>query len=105
MQLWIINEHGYKVKPIKVDLDGEGNPLVDLENLVPAPCPDGLYRAKWNGTEWVEDMTQGGIDELYKKPPSDPSEIDIIKAQNKALSDRTEFLEDIIAEMAMKVYD
>ena len=33
-----------------------------------------------------------------------PSEMDILKAQNKALSDRLEFTEDLIAEMAMKVY-
>ena len=33
-----------------------------------------------------------------------PSEVDLLKAQNKALSDRLEFTEDLIAEMAMKVY-
>ena len=42
------------------------------------------------------------------KPPTPPapqlSEVDLLKAQNKALSDRLEFTEDLIAEMAMKVY-
>lgn len=39
------------------------------------------------------------------KPPEPPlSEVDLLKAQNKALSDRLEFTEDLIAEMAMKVY-
>ena len=38
-------------------------------------------------------------------PPEPPlSEVDLLKAQNKALSDRLEFTEDLIAEMAMKVY-
>ena len=32
------------------------------------------------------------------------SELDLLKAQNKALSDRLEFMEDLFAEMAMKVY-
>ena len=32
------------------------------------------------------------------------SEAELLKAQNKALSDRLEFTEDLIAEMAMKVY-
>lgn len=32
------------------------------------------------------------------------SEVELLKAQNKALSDRLEFTEDLIAEMAMKVY-
>lgn len=43
----------------------------------------------------------------YKPPvPPEPplSEVDLLKAQNKALSDRLEFTEDLIAEMAMKVY-
>lgn len=42
------------------------------------------------------------------KPPEPPepplSEVELLKAQNKALSDRLEFTEDLIAEMAMKVY-
>lgn len=38
-------------------------------------------------------------------PPAPPlSENDLFKAQAKALSDRLEFTEDLIAEMAMKVY-
>ena len=38
--------------------------------------------------------------------PSAPliDETTLLKAQNKALSDRLEFTEDLIAEMAMKVY-
>lgn len=27
-----------------------------------------FYRAKWNGTEWVEDMSQEEINELNNKP-------------------------------------
>ena len=39
------------------------------------------------------------------EPPAPPlSEVELLKAQNKALSDRLEFTEDLIAEMAMKVY-
>lgn len=32
-------------------------------------------------------------------------ELDLLKAQNKALSDRLDFSEELIAELAMKVYD
>ena len=39
------------------------------------------------------------------EPPAPPlSEVELLKAQNKALSDRLEFTEDLIAEMAIKVY-
>ena len=43
----------------------------------------------------------------YKPPAApepQPSENELLKAQNKALSDRLEFMEDAMAEMAMKVY-
>ena len=40
----------------------------------------------------------------YKLPEPPLSEVELLKAQNKALSDRLEFTEDLIAEMAMKVY-
>lgn len=36
---------------------------------------------------------------------STPSEVDILKAQLKAQTDRCDFLEDCIAEMAMQVYN
>lgn len=34
-----------------------------------------------------------------------PSEVEILKAQLKAQTDRCDFLEDCIAEMAMQVYN
>lgn len=40
-----------------------------------------------------------------KPEPLKPSEIDLLKAQLMTSLDRQEFLEDLIAEMAMMVYD
>ena len=56
-------------------------------------CVDGLW-------EYGEKLVPEPL------PPEQPhlSETDLLKAQNKALSDRLEFAEDLIAEMAMKVY-
>lgn len=64
-----------------------------------------FHKPRWNGTEWVEGLAQEEIDELNKPQPKEPTEMDVLKAQNKALSDRQEFLEDVIAEMAMMIYD
>lgn len=83
---WLIDEETEQGKTLAIKIrehypcfdfvvDSEGN-LIDIE---PAERPD-------------------------PEPPQ-PSEIDILKAQNKALVDRQEFLEDVIAEMAMMVYD
>ncbi|MET3943185.1 hypothetical protein ABIC22_005997 [Paenibacillus sp. PvP094] len=60
---------------------------------------------------WIEGLSQEEIDELTKPKPEEPSELDILKqenillkAQNAALSERADFIEDVIAEMAAQVY-
>ena len=34
------------------------------EFTIETPCPQGFYKPKWNGTEWVEGMAQKEIDLL-----------------------------------------
>lgn len=48
-----IDENGYYVEPMEAT--DETTLTDDLVTIAP---PNGLYRAKWTGTEWVEDMTQ-----------------------------------------------
>lgn len=38
-------------------------------------------------------------------PEQEPDKVAILEAKNKALSDRQEFIEELIAEMAMMLYD
>lgn len=60
-----------------------------------------------SGFTAIEDERENLIDVTPNEvtPPEPPlSEVELLKAQNKALSDRLEFTEDLIAEMAMKVY-
>lgn len=78
----------------------------------------GPYIAAWNLSEPqpTEEELQAAWDAI-KDLPSEPvpptaveriasleTENNLLKAQNQALADRAEFIEDIIAEMAMKVY-
>ncbi|OMD29155.1 hypothetical protein BJP48_18870 [Paenibacillus odorifer] len=58
---------------------------------------------------WVEGLTPEEIAELTK--PGELSEIEmlkkenmLLKAQNNAITERADFIEDIIAEMAMHIY-
>ncbi|MEK5277697.1 MULTISPECIES: hypothetical protein [Paenibacillus] len=58
---------------------------------------------------WVEGLTPEEIAELTK--PGELSEIEmlkkenmLLKAQNNAITERADFIEDIIAEMAMQIY-
>lgn len=61
-----------------------------------------------NGFTAVEDESGNLIDVIPNEVPEPEqpplSETDLLRAQNKALSDRLEFMEDAMAEMAMKVY-
>lgn len=79
----------------------------------------GLYKPKWSGEttedeegnitvgegEWVEGATQEEIDELTKPQPHEPSEVDLLNAQVQATNDYIDFLEEVIVEMAMEVYE
>ena len=61
-----IDKHGYFVEDV----------ILDRGDVIPSDCvetrPDTVnnvyYRAKWTGTEWVEDMTQEEIDALNSQP-------------------------------------
>ena len=84
------------------DWTGEAKYIVtdgsELANKI-LSCPNGFTA--------VEDSEGNLIDVIPNEviPPEPPlSEVELLKAQNKALSDRLEFTEDLIAEMAMKVY-
>ena len=81
-------------------------------NYLPGPLMDwrGVYRYKLSGGAVVE-RTQEEMDGdwVEPEPAADPvaalqSENTLLRAQVQALSDRGEFLEDCIAEMAMTVY-
>lgn len=88
-----IDEEG---NPVVVDverplLDESGNPIPD-PTYIETPVPDGLqlWHPKWNGTEWVEGMSQEQIDELQYQP------------QPQSTEERVEFLEQ---DYATLVYD
>lgn len=98
--------------------------------LVGLPVPAGLFHprfdlAAWEAYKdtvkdgaqetfpdlWTEGLSQEEIDELTKPQPEEPSELDklkqeniLLKAQNAALTERADFIEDVIAEMAAQVY-
>jgi hypothetical protein len=76
---------------------------------------NSLYKAKWNGTTFIEAATKEEIKQIEderKKEFGIPNtsnehhitENEMLKAQNKALSDRLDFTEELIAELAKKVY-
>lgn len=68
-QVYEINENGYLQEIQVAEFDEQGNCTEELaENIVTTDIPQGLYRAKWTGTEWIEDMPQAEIDALNNQP-------------------------------------
>lgn len=62
----IIDENGFFVCDEFVD--------EITEFTIETPCPDGFYRPKWDGTQWIE----GGTAPEPIQP--EPSEIDRLRA-------------------------
>jgi hypothetical protein len=56
-QVYRIDDQGFYIEPVIIE--GE-----EQTGLISSPIPEGLYKPKWNGKEWVEGLTQEEIDEL-----------------------------------------
>ncbi len=68
-QVYVINENGYLQEILVKEFDEQGNYIEELaENIITVDPPQGLYKAKWTGIEWIEDMTQEEIDALNNQP-------------------------------------
>lgn len=72
-QVYKFDQNGYYIKPVILNKDEQ-----IYDDCTKVQPPDGLYRAKWNGIEWIEDMTQEEIDELNNQP-SELTEIEKLK--------------------------
>ena len=78
-QIYEIDSNGFIREVYVAEFDEEGNPLETLPiNFVIVSPPNGLYRAKWNGLTWIEDMAQTEIDAL-NNTPQPPTELELLK--------------------------
>lgn len=57
------DNNGYFIEDVILEVNEE-TPNDCIETL----CPEGFYKPKWNGTEWVEGLTQIEIDALNNIP-------------------------------------
>ena len=79
-------------KVLKIDNQGFFLEEVILEDdeLTPSDCIEveylqGFQKPKWNGTAWVEGLSQAEIAELNKPKQQEPTEKDRIEALELAL--------------------
>ncbi len=86
--------------------EGSGDKYIHAQgNYLPGPAvtKEGIPRYHWDGEKVVE-RTPEEIDADIAALPSPPlTETALLKAQVQALTERGEFLEDVIAELAMMV--
>lgn len=69
-----------------------------IESDIDEDITDIIYK---DGT--IRKMTEEEKEEFYPEQ-SNISDIELLKAQIQVISDRNDFIEDCIAEMAMEVY-
>ena len=119
IQVWKIDEYGFYI--FETDYVEEPN-----EFEITTPCntceENTFYKPKWTGETWVEGATQEEIDDINKIDICPPKTVEerlaeaeqklaeseeekkLLKAQVEVLSNTTDFHEELIAEMASKVY-
>lgn len=101
----IIDEYGYIVEPVVV----KETDVLEA-NLIKEPVPPLLYKPRWTENGWVEGATEEYIKHENNRTKG-TAEMDLLeqentllKAQVQASADRSDFHEELIAEMAMLVY-
>ncbi len=65
-----INEDGFFIEDVVLE-DEESIP----EGCIEVECPQGFYKPRWDGSMWIEGLTQEEIEELKKigTTPHQPS--------------------------------
>lgn len=105
--LYKINENGVYINLYPLD----EVPLIEIDDewvedpsYISTPFPNDIYISeerppKWTGTEWVATA------EPPEPTPQPPSDIEKLEAKITAANEYTDFLEEVIVEMAQAVYE
>lgn len=74
-QVYKIDSNGLIEEILVKDFDEQGNCVEELtEDIITVDPPQGLYRAKWTDSEWIETMTEEEhIATLPEPPESEPT--------------------------------
>lgn len=88
-KVYEVDENGFLKEIYVANVDENGNVLdEDKKEFIDIEMPQGLYKPKWTGTEWVEGATQEEIDELTKPKQTPPT-----------LEERIQALELVLLEL------
>jgi len=66
-----VDDKGYFVEDVLV----ESHPTIIVDEVevldphyIDTPCEGGFYKPKWNGSEWVEGLTELEIEDIRNQP-------------------------------------
>lgn len=99
MQVFIYDENGFYIESKFVDEISE--------NMTTVPILIGRVKPKFDKElkEWVEGATQEEIKEWESKQPvSEPTEVEVLRTKLDFATKQLEQQEELIVELAMKVY-
>ncbi len=72
-----VDENGLFIEDVILNeqpmIEQNGESITD-PYYIAEPVPHGFYHPKWNGSEWIEGLTDVEIDELTKPQPQEPTE-------------------------------
>lgn len=65
-----IDDNGYFIEDVILE-----NEEITPEGCIEVECPQGFYKPRWDGSRWIEGLTQEEIEELKKigMTPQEPS--------------------------------
>lgn len=68
-EVFKIDENGFIVYKMLVEFDEQGNCLEELASNIITVAPPSFYKSRWDGTKWVETMTEVEYIATLPKPP------------------------------------
>ena len=85
-----IDDSGYFIEDVLLEevpytYDEEFNIIYDT-HYIEIPVPQGMYKPKWDGAEWIEGLTQEEIDNITNKHV-ELAEIEKIQERQSAIED------------------
>ncbi|WP_027410375.1 hypothetical protein [Anoxybacteroides tepidamans] len=69
-----VDEAGFFIEPVLVDEKDTLSP-----DLIKTPVPEGFYKPRWDGTQWVEGMSEEEFNQLKANQPEPSPSSDELK--------------------------
>ena len=91
-----IDENGYYIEPVIVNPEiVNGEPVYNVpDDLIEQSYQGGMYKPRWNGTEWVDEITQEELDARQEEADAQPRVMTF-----EAMSMKLEHTEKVVNEL------